>query len=67
MLMADQLIESLSDRSNPGRIATPIAQLLDLIDVAGPRFTAELTPAVGYTVIDLMAALEASMRRPRDR
>ena len=69
LLMADQLIESLSDRFEPESYRdTYREQLLDLIDrkSQGLDLTAELTPAPsGDTVIDLMAALEASVAAAR--
>lgn len=67
--MAESLVESLSAEFEPGRFQdTYRQQVLDLIDrkAAGEEFEAPEPAAAAPKVVDLMAALEASVRAAKD-
>lgn len=67
--MAEQLIESLSEPWEPGRYEdTYRNQVLDLIErkAAGEEVVATPSPAAEEKVVDLMAALEASVAEAKE-
>jgi DNA end-binding protein Ku len=67
--MAEQLVESLTDAFEPERFEdTYRNQVLDLVErkAAGEEIVATPAPAAEEKVVDLMAALEASVRDAKE-